>query len=490
MAIFSLFIFNFGIQNYFDKQISRAVNNSYDVAKSYLEESNESVKSDIILMGKDLNRTSSLFYTNQNKLRNIIRAVKLLRKIDDVYLIDSAGNILISDIIDQNEQFIIPSEQNFNEAINGDPVFVTNNQENKTSVMLKLNTLVDTYLYISRNIEPDILRYLNETEQAVSFYYSVENSQTGIKVTFAIIYIIVVTLLLFLSTVLAITFATRLTKPIINLIGASENISKGILSTKVPNIEADGELKRLIKNFNNMIDRLKVQQDKLLTSERYSAWETVARKLAHEIKNPLTPIQLSIDRLREKYSSKINEESKDFENYLQTINRQIKDIESLVNEFSNFARMPRPVMKKISINQVIKRAIDLSKLSSKNEIKFKNVSSNINISGDEEQLNRVFINLLKNSEESLNELHDKKPNYQGKIDIEIIDNNDYIVIRLADNGTGIQDIKKAMTPYYTTKKKGTGLGLPIVNKIINEHSGEILIKNNNGTLIEITLPKY
>ena len=76
------------------------------------------------------------------------------------------------------------------------------------------------------------------------------------------------------------------------------------------------------------------------------------------------------------------------------------------------------------------------------------------------------------------------------IDIEINDNNDYIVIRLADNGTGIQDIKKAMTPYYTTKKKGTGLGLPIVNKIINEHSGEILIKNNNGTLIEITLPKY
>ncbi len=490
VAIFSLFIFNFGIQNYFDKQISRAVNNSYDVAKSYLEESNESVKSDIILMGKDLNRTSSLFYTNQNKLRNIIRAVKLLRKIDDVYLIDSAGNILISDIIDQNEQFIIPSEQNFNEAINGDPVFVTNNQENKTSVMLKLNTLVDTYLYISRNIEPDILRYLNETEQAVSFYYSVENSQTGIKITFAIIYIIVVTLLLFLSTVLAITFATRLTKPIINLIGASENISKGILSTKVPNIEADGELKRLIKNFNNMIDRLKVQQDKLLTSERYSAWETVARKLAHEIKNPLTPIQLSIDRLREKYSSKINEESKDFENYLQTINKQIKDIESLVNEFSNFARMPRPVMKKISINQVIKRAIDLSKLSSKNEIKFKNVSYSINISGDEEQLNRVFINLLKNSEESLNELHDKKPNYQGKIDIEIIDNNDYIVIRLADNGTGIQDIKKAMTPYYTTKKKGTGLGLPIVSKIINEHSGEILIRNNDGTLIEITLPKY
>ena len=222
VAIFSLFIFNFGIQNYFDKQISRAVNNSYDVAKSYLEESNESVKSDIILMGKDLNRTSSLFYTNQNKLRNIIRAVKLLRKIDDVYLIDSAGNILISDIIDQNEQFIIPSEQNFNEAINGDPVFVTNNQENKTSVMLKLNTLVDTYLYISRNVQPKLLSYLEDTKQAVNFYYIVENNRTGIKITFAIIYIIIVSMLLFFTVVLAITLAGRLTKPIVNLILASK----------------------------------------------------------------------------------------------------------------------------------------------------------------------------------------------------------------------------------------------------------------------------
>merc|ERR1711965_403242 len=113
--------------------------------------------------------------------------------------------------------------------------------------------------------------YLNETEEAVSFYYSVENSQTGIKVTFAIIYIIVVTLLLFLSTSVAITFASRLTKPIINLIGASDAISKGALDVKVPNIEVDDEFKQLNSNFNLMIDRLKKQQDKLLATERYEA---------------------------------------------------------------------------------------------------------------------------------------------------------------------------------------------------------------------------
>ena len=135
----------------------------------------------------------------------------------------------------------------------GFPVIIPCNLENKTAAMIKLNSFIDTYLYISRNIDPDILKYLNETEKAVDFYYSVENSQTGIKITFAIIYIIVVTLLLFLSTSVAITFARRLTKPIVNLISASENISKGELDAKVPEIEADDEFKMLNKNFNNMI---------------------------------------------------------------------------------------------------------------------------------------------------------------------------------------------------------------------------------------------
>ena len=125
---------------------------------------------------------------------------------------------------------------------------------------------------------------------------------------------------------------------------------------KVPNIATDEEFKQLNSNFNSMIQRLKKQQEKLLATERYEAWETVARKLAHEIKNPLTPIQLSIDRLREKYSSKLKNEKEDFEKYLETINRQIKDIESLVNEFSNFARMPRPVFRKINVSEIINRA--------------------------------------------------------------------------------------------------------------------------------------
>ncbi len=491
VAIFSLFIFNFGIQNYFDKQITNAVNNSFDVAKNYLEESKDNVLSDVILMSVGLNRASSFYYTNPIRFKNIVRSEKILRRIDDVYLIDSLGNILLSDVRDISEEFIIPSDENYDQVLEGKPVFISDSLENKTTVMTKLSSLVDTYLYISRNIDPEILRYLNETEQAVNFYYSVENSQTGIKVTFAIIYIIVVTLLLFLSTAIAITFASRLTKPIINLIAASDSISKGALDVKVPELETDDEFIQLNKNFNSMIERLKDQQDMLLTTERYEAWETVARKLAHEIKNPLTPIQLSIDSLREKYKKKLNNQSEEFEKYLETINRQIRDIEKLVNEFSNFARMPRPIFKKLNIVELIKSSLEFIKISSKNTINLISKNQDTFINGDEDQLNRVFINLIKNSEEAFEEMIKKDHSFKGNINIEISSNNDYIVCRIIDNGPGITDSKKAMTPYFTTKKTGTGLGLPIVTKIINEHNGIFSIKSNKkkGTLISISLPK-
>jgi len=492
IAIFSLFIFNFGVQNFFNEQITKAVKNSNEVAQNYLDESKKTVEADSYLMSVGLNRASSFFYSNINTFKNVIKSEKLIRRIDDVYLIDSSGNIILSETSNPEDNFVIPVEDDFNRALEGLPVVISNNLETQTSVMIKINNLIDTYLYISRDIDTQILKYLNETEEAVDFYYTVESSQFGIKITFAIIYIIVVTLLLFLSTAIAINYATRLTKPIINLISASENISKGQLDTKVPDIETDEEFKLLNKNFNNMIERLKKQQDKLLITERYSAWESVARKLAHEIKNPLTPIQLSIDRLQEKYSNQIGDGKESFISYLDTINRQVKDIENLVNEFSSFARMPSPVIKKIDILQILERSILFLKPSLHSSISLKKNKKFFFINGDEEQLNRVFINLIKNSDESCIEKIAKSEDFKGKIDVDITSNNDYISIKLTDNGTGILDTKKIMTPYFTTKKNGTGLGLPIVSKIINEHSGDILISNNKdeGANILISFPIY
>ena len=489
IAVFSLFIFNYGLQNFFNTKITKAVNSSYDVAKNYLEQNKKTVEADVFLMSVGLNRASTLFYSSPDRFKSIVRSEKFLRRLDDIFLIDSSSNIIFSDT-DNITNFIKPSEEEINKALEGVSVLITNDSEGKTSAMIKLNSLIDTYLFISRDIDPEIIKYLNETKQAVNFYYTVENKQLGIKITFAIIYILVVGLLLLVSTIIAIAFADRLTKPIINLIKASDNISKGILDSRVPESQTDEEFSMLNKNFNNMIKRLKKQQDKLLTAERYEAWESVARKLAHEIKNPLTPIQLSIDRLQEKFYKKVGEGKDEFKNYLSTINRQIKDIESLVNEFSSFARMPSPIFKKIELYLVVKRAVDFYKMSSKNEIQIKSKNQKFFIKGDEEQLYRVFINLIKNSEDSISEKKEKNKLFKGKINIEIHTNSDYINISLVDNGVGIKDTSNVMKPYFTTKKDGTGLGLPIVNKIINEHKGEIIISNNSiGAKVSISLPK-
>ncbi len=493
IAIFSLILFNVGLQKYFDKKITSAVNNSYEVAKNYIEETKRSVEADIFLVGIDLNRFSGILFSNPKRVKSSINTQKNLRRLDEIYLIDSAGTILLGETNNPDDEFLLPTEDEFDSALSGKPVAINVGSDNKTAFMLKLNNFIDTYLYVSRNIQPQLLQYLDDTQQAVNFYYTVENNRTGIKITFAIIYVIIVSMLLFLTIVLAISFAGRLTKPIINLITASKNISNGKLDSKVPEIESDEEIKSLNQNFNNMIDRLKRQQEKLLVAERYSAWESVARKLAHEIKNPLTPIQLSIDRLKEKYSDKLKDDKSDFSKYLETINRQIIDIKKLVNEFSDFARMPSPILKKIKIDDILNRAVSFYKLSNEDlilNINKKN-KSDIYINGDGEHLNRVFLNLLKNSIEAIDEKKQKKPNLKGKITLEIDTNNEYIEIKMLDNGIGFKDVTNITKPYFTTKKQGTGLGLPIVSKIINDHGGDInFFKNSDGAKIEITLPIY
>jgi len=494
IAIFSLILFNVGLQNYFDKKIKTVVNNSSEVANNYLEEVRNSIESDILLVNLDVNNKASLFYENPKRFARMLASQRLLRRLDEVHLLDSSGNFIISSVVDSDLVFIPPPDEAFERSLNGKPIRIVDPKTNRTSALVKLNNFIDTYLYIVKFMDPKLINYIKETDNAVSFYYSVQESKTGIKITFAVIYLLIVSLLLFLSIIISINFAARLTSPIVNLIGASEKISTGDLNAKVPFIETDSEFKKLNENFNSMIDKLKRQQDKLLATERYAAWESVARKLAHEIKNPLTPIQLSIDRIKEKYLNKIEDPNNNLSNYLNTITKQIKDIEHLVNEFSDFARMPKPILKKIDLVKVISRSLNLLKLSEENiSFELNNKNKNLFIKGDENQINRVFMNLIKNSIESINEKKRENAVFKGKINVEIKGDSDYIYVEIKDNGIGFDKVNKAkmLTPYYTTKTKGTGLGLSIVTKIINDHNSTILFNSiKNGALVEITIPKY
>ncbi len=494
IAIFSLILFNVGLQKYFDKKIKTVVNNSAEVARNYVDQTRDSIEADILLMVLDVNTKSGLYYDNPKQFLNLLTSQRLLRRLDEVHLLDSSGNIIMTNIVDPSISFVQPPEEAFARSLNGRPVRIVDPQTNRTSALVKLDNFIDTYLYVVKFMDPRVISHLKQTGEAISFYYSVQESKTGIKISFAIIYLLIVTLLLFLSIILSINFASRLTMPIINLIGASEKISSGDLNAKVPRIEVDSEFEKLNENFNSMIDKLKKQQNILLMTERHKAWENVARKLAHEIKNPLTPIQLSIDRIKEKYLNKIDQKDNNFSEYLNTITKQIKDIENLVNEFSDFARMPKAILKKIDLNNVISRSMKLH-VSAHTDIKFllSKEKSLHYIKADEEQLNRVFVNLIKNSIESINEKKSKNADFKGKIDVDIKEDSDYIYVTIVDNGVGFDQIDKTkmLTPYFTTKKKGTGLGLAIVSKVISDHNSTILFNSiNNGAKVEIIIPKY
>ena len=245
-----------------------------------------------------------------------------------------------------------------------------------------------------------------------------------------------------------------------------------------------------------MTERLKNQQEKLLINERHEAWSNLARKLAHEIKNPLTPIQLIIDRMKAKYSGYINdEERKNFDENLKIINNQIKQIGNLVNEFSDFARMPKPIFKENDLVKIIKENIKLlSELDTSIDISIFTQNKEVFLNSDKEQIGRVFFNLIKNSIESIHQKSENNTILKKNISIEVNDTSNHISVIIVDNGLGFGNlsdkIKEISNPYFTTKKNGTGLGLSIVSKILNDHNGQIeFIPIDNGAKVNINFIK-
>ncbi len=492
IAIFSLFIFSFALEKYFDKKITTAVNNSYEIAKNYVDEKRNKIESEIVLIAFDLNKYSELYKSDPERYQIILNTQRFLRDIDQLHLINKDGKLLISAA---NSDYKKIEDRAMQMVRNDDrPLKIINTFENKSAAVVRLSNYDNTFLYVLKNIDKNISNYLIESEEAINFYYTVENQNLGIRISFAIIYVTLVTLLLFLSITIAIRFSSRFFISINNLITASESIGRGNLDTKVPDLKADIEMERLNKNFNSMIERLKNQQEKLLTNERHEAWENVARKLAHEIKNPLTPIQLTIDNLKTKYLPNVeNERQEKYLNNLKTILKQIKQIENLVNEFSDFARMPKPLFKPNNLNNVINENISLvSKFDNSVKIRLVNhLPKEVVLSFDNEQFNRLFFNLIKNSVESIQEKAEKDSKTSKNIDIEIRQRRDYININIVDTGTGFKNkkTKDIIKPYFTTKEKGTGLGLSIVDKIISDHEGSIKFLNHKyGAKIQIIIP--
>jgi len=496
ISIFSLFLFSFALEKYFDKKVTTVVNNSYELAKNYVNEARNKIQSEIVLVAFDVNKSKKFLNDNEKEYKRFLQTQKLIRRVDEIHIIDLNKKLLFSTLED-DAPYLPPLDEALNLVLDDDrPLKIINAFENRSAAIMRLQNFEDRFLYVVKYLDKNISKYLTESQEAINFYYTVEEKSTGIKISFAIIYIIIVSLLLFISISIAIRFSSRFFRSINNLILASTSIGEGNLDIKVPEVKTDKDLEILNRNFNEMIRRLKDQQEKLIITERHEAWGSLARKLAHEIKNPLTPIQLTISRIKNKYSTDLAEKNKvDFNENLKIINNQIKQIEKLVNEFSDFARMPKPVFQKNNLVELIKDNIKLlQELDKTIEIEFKNNVQQIFFNCDKEQLSRVFLNLIKNSIESIQQKAEKNSNFIKNISIELNDLNDHISLIINDNGIGFDsltnNIKEILNPYFTTKKQGTGLGLSIVNKIINDHNGNIeFISKEDGAVVKINLIK-
>ena len=240
----------------------------------------------------------------------------------------------------------------------------------------------------------------------------------------------------------------------------------------------------------------------LVSAQRLAAWGDVARRIAHEIKNPLTPIQLSAERLKRKYSPMVGAEEDNLSQYCDVIIRQTNDLRRIVDEFSKFARMPEPIKRSVNITKLLKEVILLFEISSPAiKIKLKNSHGDINVNVDETMINQAFTNLIKNAGEAIESK--AKLNSTNKFDPEIRifikKNVNNLEIIIEDNGIGLptQERSRLFEPYVTNRENGTGLGLSIVKKIIEEHNGSLELldaspfSNNEdfGAKMRIIFPK-
>ncbi|TMM49929.1 sensor histidine kinase [Qipengyuania marisflavi] len=214
-----------------------------------------------------------------------------------------------------------------------------------------------------------------------------------------------------------------------------------------------------------------------LLDQRQAAWSDVARRIAHEIKNPLTPIQLATERLKRRYRKQIETDGELFDELTNTIVRQVGDLRKMVDEFSSFARIPKPVFRPEDALDLVRQSLFLQEVAHPqiNYVFTSAAEGPLTIECDRHQLGQAVTNILKNAAEAIEAQTIKaEPDYRGKIAVSVEEDDDAICVMVTDNGIGLpQDRERIVEPYVTTREKGTGLGLAIVNKIVEEHGGEM-----------------
>jgi nitrogen fixation/metabolism regulation signal transduction histidine kinase len=327
---------------------------------------------------------------------------------------------------------------------------------------------------VSKDIDPQLIKGINDISGALRVYSSLGMLRDELQRTTWTILVALISLSTISSILVAVLLARGITKPIMDLARGAEEIAGGNLDYQVKT-RAKGEIGALVEAFNSMTRDLKENRRKLLQAERVAAWRDIARRIAHEIKNPITPIRLSIFRLQRNLKTEDEEYARLFNECFDTIIAEIENLRNLADEFSKFARMPEPKFETCDVNELVRDALSLYE-SLPNEI---NLVVRLTpdlppIDLDSGQIKQVLHNLIANAVDAM-------PN-GGKLEVTTGLEGDMIFIEVADTGCGMsEEVKsKLFTPYFTTKKKGMGLGMAIVHRIIEQHDGKIEVESQEG----------
>jgi two-component system, NtrC family, nitrogen regulation sensor histidine kinase NtrY len=622
LAVAATTTFSRSLDGWFSTRTRAIVDNSYDVAKAYVEEHGQIIRTDAANMVRDINGEADSIKNDPDAFQKFLIGQAGLRDLPAAYIIDREGVPAVLAIDDPKIPYIVPPVDTIKLAEAGQVPLLMASGSNRIAAIAKLEKLPGQYLYVARGVSAKVMGHLQRTEQNVDEYNRLRKSRSGLKIAHGLIYFMISTTALLAAIWAGMWFAGRFVAPIRRLIAGAQEVSRGNLMIALPEKRGEGDLRRLSETFNHMTRELKGQQYALVTTnaqlterrnfieavlsgvsagvigldsndvitllsrsaerllgiasadaiakpladvvpefaellavsdepslkakgqhdvkkqfgddertfavkitreragegdvgsvvtfddvselvqaQRSSAWADIARRIAHEIKNPLTPIQLSAERLRNKFGKQLTENRELFEQLTQTIERQTGQIKSMVDEFASFARMPQPQMMEQDIRIAIQEPAILFRESNK-DIDFKIVIPNTPVRArfDVRLVSQAVTNLVKNATEAIEgfgEAQGRPEGYRGEIEVRLVPSADRVAIEVIDNGVGLpkQNRARLLEPYVTTRAKGTGLGLAIVQKIVEQHAGTLTLEDaplsgtrTRGALVRMTLP--
>lgn len=330
--------------------------------------------------------------------------------------------------------------------------------------------------------------FVDNADRAISglqIFAGLRLAQGNLNRSFFYPFIIIYAVMLGLSLVIALVISQRLSKPIRGLANAAHIVAEGDWSYRL-DVKASGETKRLVDAFNAMVSQLDDQKRRLMQSERIATWREIARYLAHEIKNPLLPIRLTAQELRDQYPGGDARFQKILDESTRVIGDEVDHLTRLVKEFSSFARMPELKKSQGSLHHLIE---DVSALYTQIDIRLELDAHVPELEFDSDQLRRVFVNLFENVVAVAGPSRDERKTH---VTVTTSIERSRVVIEFADNGPGMtqETLDKVFEPYFTTRGEGTGLGLAVVKSIVELHGGSVAVRSqpDEGAVFRIVMP--